>query len=100
MALIDCPECGHEVSDSAVACPACAFPMTAPTDKTPEQRPPTQTVELTGKKWKGLQLWSVLAMLAGLLFGLVEDPRLTLVFCIPGLIGIAIAKAGAWWHHR
>ena len=27
MALIDCPECGAEISSSAQACPACAFPI-------------------------------------------------------------------------
>lgn len=25
MALISCPECGHDVSDSAVTCPNCGF---------------------------------------------------------------------------
>ncbi len=28
MALIGCPECGREVSSSAVTCPTCAFPLT------------------------------------------------------------------------
>ncbi|WP_175735510.1 zinc-ribbon domain-containing protein [Burkholderia ambifaria] len=27
MALINCPECGHEVSTSAKACPVCGFPV-------------------------------------------------------------------------
>ncbi len=27
MALIECPECGHEVSDKAATCPDCAFPL-------------------------------------------------------------------------
>jgi DNA-directed RNA polymerase subunit RPC12/RpoP len=27
MALINCPECGQEVSDRANACPKCAFPL-------------------------------------------------------------------------
>lgn len=27
MALIKCPECGKEVSDSAIACPSCGFPV-------------------------------------------------------------------------
>ena len=27
MALIPCPECGHKVSTSATACPACAYPL-------------------------------------------------------------------------
>ena len=29
MALIKCPECGTEVSDKAVACPRCAYPIAA-----------------------------------------------------------------------
>jgi hypothetical protein len=27
MPLIECPECGREVSSNALACPACAFPV-------------------------------------------------------------------------
>ena len=27
MALISCPECSHEVSDQAAACPNCGFPL-------------------------------------------------------------------------
>ncbi len=27
MALIQCPECGKEVSDKAIACPNCAYPI-------------------------------------------------------------------------
>lgn len=29
MALIRCPECGSHVSDQAVACPGCGYPMAA-----------------------------------------------------------------------
>lgn len=25
--LIHCPECGHQVSDKALSCPACGYPM-------------------------------------------------------------------------
>lgn len=31
MSLINCPECGHEVSNEAVACPSCGRPLAAPT---------------------------------------------------------------------
>lgn len=31
MALTNCPECGHEVSNEAVACPNCGRPLAAPT---------------------------------------------------------------------
>lgn len=30
MSLINCPECGHEVSNEAVACPNCGRPLAAP----------------------------------------------------------------------
>lgn len=31
MALINCPECNHEVSDKAIQCPRCAYPISAKT---------------------------------------------------------------------
>lgn len=30
MALLDCPECQHRVSDRAMACPSCGYPLAAP----------------------------------------------------------------------
>jgi hypothetical protein len=38
MALIECPECGREVSASAAACPECAYPIAAGTPRAPGQR--------------------------------------------------------------
>ena len=35
MSLIDCPECGHEVSEKAQACPNCGVPQQA--EDSPEQ---------------------------------------------------------------
>lgn len=29
MALITCPECGHEISDQAISCPNCGMPLSA-----------------------------------------------------------------------
>ncbi|MCM1024654.1 MAG: zinc ribbon domain-containing protein [Prevotella sp.] len=34
MALIKCPECGNNVSDSASNCPLCGYPVKKKTDKT------------------------------------------------------------------
>lgn len=31
MALLKCPECKHDVSDKATACPHCGYPMNSPT---------------------------------------------------------------------
>ena len=35
MALIECPECGREVSSSAAVCPECAYPVGAGTPAVP-----------------------------------------------------------------
>ena len=37
MALIECPECGREVSSSAAACPECAYPVGAGTPAVPSR---------------------------------------------------------------
>lgn len=37
MALIDCPECGREVSSSAAACPVCAYPVATGTPPVPSR---------------------------------------------------------------
>ena len=42
MALIECPECGREVSSSAMACPECAYPVgtaTPPPTRSARSRP-------------------------------------------------------------
>lgn len=55
MALMNCPECGGQVSDKATACPHCGAPITttslAPDSKTPP--PQVVKVERTGAAWEG-----------------------------------------------
>ena len=38
MALIKCPECDHNVSDKAVSCPNCGYPMNTATSTKPRVR--------------------------------------------------------------
>lgn len=33
MALIDCPECAHKISDRAAHCPSCGYPMKESKDR-------------------------------------------------------------------
>lgn len=46
MALLNCPECAHQVSGSAVACPHCGFPLQQPRSRQPVEplRTPDGTV--------------------------------------------------------
>ncbi len=38
MALLKCPECEHDVSDKAAACPHCGYPINSPTSTKPRIR--------------------------------------------------------------
>lgn len=38
MALINCPECATQVSDRALSCPKCAFPIAQPSPDSSRQR--------------------------------------------------------------
>jgi hypothetical protein len=62
MSLIFCPECGHEVSANAVACPNCGRPLVAP------ERP----VAVVRRQEEGMPPWAIPAILgAVVLLGLV-----------------------------
>ena len=56
MALIECPECGREVSDVAAVCPECAYPVRTGTPPLPvraasqsTQRPWWPAVDIIGR---------------------------------------------------
>lgn len=86
MALIDCPDCGKQVSDKATACPSCAHPIQA------------MTIEVTGKKWKAQQLaFGVLTVIG--FFTVFSYPAAGGLLCIAGLTGLIRARVGAWWQH-
>jgi len=49
MALIACPECGHQVSTAAKICPACGFPLTGRNDgSNPPPTAPAGPVDAVG----------------------------------------------------
>jgi hypothetical protein len=39
VALVDCPECGHQISTLAAACPQCGYPIQAEAALLAEARP-------------------------------------------------------------
>lgn len=43
MSLIQCPECGKDVSDVARSCPSCGYPISPPPAQTPSQA--------SGREW-------------------------------------------------
>jgi hypothetical protein len=69
MSLINCPECGKEISDKVKACPHCGFPFEENNPDAPQSQP--QQVELTAVNlnrqinWKPILL-AILLILIGL----------------------------------
>ena len=57
-----------------------------------------QTIQATGKLWKGMQLLSGLAVVAGVLVCLVAGAWGG-VLIVGGIFFFCIGRIGAWWFH-
>ncbi|MBN2114632.1 MAG: hypothetical protein JW785_10975 [Acidimicrobiia bacterium] len=62
MALIECPECGEQVSTLAAACPHCGFPISA--EAGPLLAPPG---ERGPSRWTDPGFWIILAGLVAVI---------------------------------
>jgi hypothetical protein len=70
MSLINCPECGKEISEKVKACPYCGFPFINEVENLQEQSP--QQVELTGVNLKQqLNLKWIIIGLAIIIVGVI-----------------------------
>lgn len=94
MSLIQCPECGKEVSTRVTPCPHCGTPITAKEIK--------GATELTGKRYKLYLVLSILVCFLGwiLLFSGEKSSSHTGGYLIViGFIGYIVAKMLIWWEH-
>lgn len=106
MALIECPECGRDVSDQAAACPHCGYPLRQAMGA--ERRPRKQEFEHEVRSVKRaepegrlrrLRRMAVGLALAGLAFLAVGAPAaVTVVSVVAGLLLYAYVRIAAWWH--
>ncbi len=110
MALIQCSECGKEVSDQATSCPHCGNPINDNELKvqlsTNSEKPLKIEPELTSKKWKKAKLFSWLAIFFGLMImGLSggswnsDNPIFWTGFAFIGygIIALIVSRIGAWY---
>ena len=108
MALIQCPECNQNVSDTAAQCPHCGAPVAVLRGNNSASTPAV-TIELTGKKLKAQLLWSSLLWWGGFLWLAFDfwsgDGRslrtwASIVPLAAGFIWYLSTRIRIWWHHR
>ena len=61
MSLVYCPECGHEISQNAVACPGCGLPIQDPAVVV-EERPVVPPVVHNVRRREGIPPWAIALM--------------------------------------
>lgn len=113
MALINCPDCNHQVSDAAPACPSCGRPI-AGAAEAQAAGAPLQTVQETSKRLKAHTLLGWLLILAGGLMAwgatkameTAEGGNLGVVVALGlyamlgGLVWLIVTRIRIWWHHK
>jgi hypothetical protein len=114
MALINCSECGKQISNRAAACPNCGNPIAgspsipnlteiASEPAVAVSKAPIITTEQTSKRHKGMQLAGAAVMCLGMVScaagaGSGKAGVGMFVFFV-GAIMYVVGRFGAWWHH-
>lgn len=99
MALIQCPDCGNNISDRAPSCIHCGRPQFESTAPPPAE--PAQTIEATGKDAKVMTLVAFFMIVIG--FFLMFNHDLGVLGVMLLLCGIPVliwAKFVTWWKYR
>jgi len=105
MSLIECPDCKKQISDQAPACPHCGRPGQPAVP--PEKSNNIQTIEATGKAWKGMQFCGGIFTCIGVISCIrlfsnpaSASPITPIILLILGFLLMIIGKFGAWWEHE
>lgn len=109
MALIKCPECGKQVSDTASNCPHCGAPISNDAIANLGAGAQLTTIQGTSKKLKKEIIWSAILFWGGMLWTIAsaqnpvegEEPSsLPGVTMVIGLFWYISIRARIWWHHK
>jgi len=104
MALVACAECGKDVSTQATSCPHCGAPVSSAAVGSP-----VRTIELTSKRLKLHELFSVLLLLVGLIWTISASQSsagrdgagvLPGVLLAAGFVWFVVTRFRIWWHHK
>lgn len=105
MALINCSECNHEVSDKAEACPKCGAPI-ANARESVAAGTQIKTIQETSKKFKLQTLISVFLFIIGVVWVMAvanapqSNPTIPGLLIFIGLIWYIVNRFRIWWHHK
>lgn len=92
-ALIDCEDCGSQVSRRATSCPRCGAPIIHA-----GFNPRPRTIEQTSKEWKLGMLLGFSAAAFGMLLGCAGVELGWFIFILGSLTFVG-SRVGAWWNH-
>lgn len=108
MALVSCPECKHQVSNTAAACPQCGAPV-AEASGSKAAGVPLTTIQETSKKLKLNIVFSSTLFWIGLVWAFainnaadqnVEPSVIPSFFVLVGIVWYLITRFRIWWHHK
>jgi DNA-directed RNA polymerase subunit RPC12/RpoP len=93
MALIQCRECGRDISDQATACPHCGAPRVV------QQK---VEIEATHRGLKNQMIWAVCLMLGGCVGAMTAGGQAAgfwALLMLAGLVWWLVARMGAWYRN-
>jgi len=97
MPLINCPDCGREVSSNAASCPHCAAPICGQAKKN------VVTIEKTSKPIKGAQAAGCLTVILGIIMMGIGSSKffsgLGFLLFLAGFMTILVSIFARWWRH-
>lgn len=103
MSIVKCPECGHDVSSKAAACPNCGAPVAQSPLRSDHAAPHgkhVQTIERTSKSYKTQYLLSWTIGIACIIGALASGGTAETWFILGWVLCIfwyIAARIGAWW---
>ena len=101
MALIQCHECNHTVSDAAVSCPKCGVAV-AGKGMSFDAGTPGTTIQRTSKDLKFLTLigWAMMVLSVSYCsFVKDSDNGAGFTWFIVGFAWIVVMRVVIWWNH-
>lgn len=106
MALISCPECERQVSDSAQSCPGCGVSISGARQNAAAGAR-LHTVQETSKRLKLHQLGAIAVFVVGVTWLFAgfgnetgQPSGFAILLTAVGTIWYCVARFRVWWHHK